>query len=328
MYSFEYHSKRSYPLMTTTVILSYDHRILGKGQTGEMYGRYKMAGSIKRRIRHFFRNYTNAFTVSVLIVIIVAAAAFIFVRVFRKDGRYPDTAALAERGIGKNDINLSVQEKTDEDPIKDVPAVDDEMTDDRFLILVNWNNPLPYDRPDDLVEQGELFGDEVILVNGEGSINIYAGHAAKRMFQDAVRAGICRYKLSSAYRSVSYQDGMWNERVKQDPDYGRDPFNEPVKVMPGRMSEHGTGLALDILSSEHENADDSYGETEEGMWLKDNAWRYGFILRYPKNKEKLTGVIYEPWHYRYVGEEAAKYIYEKGLCLEEYIEITDQSGRG
>jgi LAS superfamily LD-carboxypeptidase LdcB len=314
--------------MTTTVILSYDHRILGKGQTGEMYGRYKMAGSIKRRIRHFFRNYTNAFTVSVLIVIIVAAAAFIFVRVFRKDGRYPDTAALAERGIGKNDINLSVQEKTDEDPIKDVPAVDDEMTDDRFLILVNWNNPLPYDRPDDLVEQGELFGDEVILVNGEGSINIYAGHAAKRMFQDAVRAGICRYKLSSAYRSVSYQDGMWNERVKQDPDYGRDPFNEPVKVMPGRMSEHGTGLALDILSSEHENADDSYGETEEGMWLKDNAWRYGFILRYPKNKEKLTGVIYEPWHYRYAGEEAAKYIFEKGLCLEESIETTDQSGRG
>ena len=326
MYSFEYHSKRSYTLMTTTIILSYDHRILGKGQTGEMYGRYKMAGSIKRRIRRFFRNHVNLFMVSVIVILIMGAGAFIYFRAFRIRRIYPDTAAIVERSIGRNDINGKVQEKTNEISLNDVPDIDDNMTDDRFLILVNWNNPLPYDRPDDLIEQGKLFGDEVILVNGEGSINIYAGHAAKRMFQDAVRAGICRYKLSSAYRSVSYQDGMWNERIKQDPDYGRDPFNEPVKVMPGRMSEHGTGLALDILSSEHENADDSYGETEEGMWLKENAWRYGFILRYPKNKEKLTGVIYEPWHYRYVGEQAAKYIYEKGLCLEEYILINNQTG--
>ncbi len=90
--------------------------------------------------------------------------------------------------------------------------------------------------------------------------------------------------------------------------------------MPGCMSEHTTGLALDILSENHETANDAYGETPEGRWLVENAHRYGFILRYPEGKEHITGVIYEPWHYRYVGVEAATEIWERGICLEEYLE--------
>lgn len=188
-----------------------------------------------------------------------------------------------------------------------------------FLILVNWDNPVPYERPDDLVVLDEMFGNEVCLVNGEGSINKTAGYAAREMFQDAMEDGIGRYKLSSAYRSIIYQDKLWKKRKQEDPSYGADPYSEPVKVMPGKMSEHTTGLALDILAEAYETANDEYGETAEGKWLAENAHKYGFIMRYPKGKEHITGVIYEPWHYRYVGVEAATEIYERGLCLEEYL---------
>lgn len=188
-----------------------------------------------------------------------------------------------------------------------------------YLILVNWDNPVPFQRPDNLTILESIFGDEVILVNGEGSINETAGKAAKQMFLDAQKDGIGTYKISSAYRSIEYQDTLWNARITDNPDYGENPYLNPVKVMPGKFSEHTTGLALDILSENYEIADDGYGETIEGKWLAENAYKYGFIMRYPKNKEHVTGVIYEPWHYRYVGVEAAKAIYESNLTLEEFL---------
>ena len=107
--------------------------------------------------------------------------------------------------------------------------------------------------------------------------------------------------------------------MDEDPDYGQDPYKNPVKVLPGKCSEHPTGLAVDILSEKYQEANEGYADTAEGRWLRENAHTYGFILRYPEKKEQITGVIYEPWHYRYVGAEAAAEIYEKGLCLEEYV---------
>ena len=84
-------------------------------------------------------------------------------------------------------------------------------------------------------------------------------------------------------------------------------------AIPGTC-EHALGLAVDI------NADKEQSSNEEVYnWLAENAWRYGFILRYPKGKEDITGIDYEPWHYRYVGKEVAKEIYEEGITLEEYV---------
>ncbi len=213
-------------------------------------------------------------------------------------------------------------ENCDEAPAAQTPQASAEKTfpeANGFLILVNWENPVPYDRPPDLVPLTSVFGNEVLLVNAEGSVDRTAGLAAEKMFQDAARDGIGRYRLASAYRSIVYQNRLWNNRRKEDPTYGDDHYNVPVKAMPGNMSEHTTGLALDILAERYDNADDGYGMTPEGRWLYENAYRYGFILRYPKDKENITGVIYEPWHYRYVGVEAAAEIHEKGLCLEEYL---------
>ena len=82
-------------------------------------------------------------------------------------------------------------------------------------------------------------------------------------------------------------------------------------------SEHQTGLAVDIMGSNNDY--NLFAESKEFEWMKNNAYKYGFILRYPEHKENITGFKYEPWHYRYVGKDVAKYIYENKLSLEEYF---------
>ena len=95
-----------------------------------------------------------------------------------------------------------------------------------------------------------------------------------------------------------------------------------VVAYPG-TSEHQTGLATDIVATSHQLLDDSQAETAEQQWLMENCWKYGFILRYPLGKSEYTGIIYEPWHYRYVGKEVAQYITENELCLEEYWQLVE-----
>ena len=85
-------------------------------------------------------------------------------------------------------------------------------------------------------------------------------------------------------------------------------------------SEHQLGLAVDIVAKDYQQLDDKQANTEEAKWLKEHCAEYGFILRYPLDKTEETGIIFEPWHYRYVGKEAAKEIMEQGICLEKYLE--------
>lgn len=122
--------------------------------------------------------------------------------------------------------------------------------------------------------------------------------------------------LASGYRSYSYQNTLYNNYVKRDGKEAADTYS----ARPGH-SEHQTGLAFDLNS-----VDDSFANTNEGKWIKDNCHLYGFIIRYPKGKEKITGYKYEPWHLRYVGKELAKKIYNNGewLTLEEYFGITSE----
>lgn len=200
-----------------------------------------------------------------------------------------------------------------------VRGEDDKKIDAQWLVLVNLDNPTSNQRPENLVQLDQIFGEEVALVNGSGYIQKDAAKAAKQMFLDAEKQNIGPYKITSAYRSVEYQEELFQAKLAENPDYGKNPYQNPVKVLPGNCSEHTTGLALDILSVAYEQSDDGYGETPEGQWLTAHAHEYGFVLRYPRQKEHLTGVIYEPWHYRFVGVQAATEIYEKDLCLEEYL---------
>ena len=93
------------------------------------------------------------------------------------------------------------------------------------------------------------------------------------------------------------------------------------ETMPAGHSEHETGLALDILCSGNMNMDTSQAEEAGNIWLRENCFLYGFILRYPPKLSHRTGVIYEPWHYRYVGPEAAWAIMSQGICLEDYLGV-------
>ena len=118
--------------------------------------------------------------------------------------------------------------------------------------------------------------------------------------------------MTSGYRSYYDQQYIYNGYVKRDGQEEADTYS----ARPGH-SEHQTGLAYDLNDLTWD-----FGETPEGIWVAENCHKYGFILRYPAGKEEITGYKYEPWHIRYVGVEKATEIYESGLCLEEFLNIT------
>ena len=129
--------------------------------------------------------------------------------------------------------------------------------------------------------------------------------------------------ICSAYRSQEDQEALFQNKVDRliAQDYSsRDAAAEAAKAVafPG-TSEHQLGLAVDIVDINNQLLDESQEDTAVQKWLMEHCWEYGFILRYPNGTSEITGIIYEPWHYRYVGKEAAREIREQGVCLEEYL---------
>ena len=145
----------------------------------------------------------------------------------------------------------------------------------------------------------------------------------------AKEAGV-EISIISAYRSYDRQVNLYKNKIKRLERQGYSKAEATgeagtVVAIPG-MSEHATGLALDLASKSYPVLEEEQENTDAYQWLIQHCMEYGFILRYPKDKEEITGIIYEPWHFRYVGEEHARIIMEQGLCLEEYLEqyITEE----
>lgn len=142
-----------------------------------------------------------------------------------------------------------------------------------------------------------------------------------QMLTDAGKEGY-NYWIASGYRSALKQQKLVDQDVQaamnQGLSYDKALEKTYEETMPAGYSEHQTGLALDILSSSNLNMDASQENTKENQWMKEHCYEYGFILRYPKDKENITQISYEPWHFRYVGKEAAKYMKENQLTLEEF----------
>jgi D-alanyl-D-alanine carboxypeptidase len=181
-----------------------------------------------------------------------------------------------------------------------------------YLVLVNFENPM---------EEG--YKPELVEVESGYQVDSRIAKAAKKMLNDAYRDGM-RIDVCSAYRSVDKQEQVFNESLKERLNQGMnywDAFEDNRKSVaePG-TSEHALGLALDLISSQYTKLDTAQENTKEAKWLKENCYKYGFILRYPPEKTDITGIIYEPWHYRYVGVEDATKIMELGITLEEYLE--------
>lgn len=181
-----------------------------------------------------------------------------------------------------------------------------------LLLLVNKQNRAP-SVPFTLVKPN------VTPTRPELSENIYmqpeAAEALEELFEGARQQGIILY-ATSGFRSYSTQKAIFDRKAKER---GEQSANLSV-AKPGQ-SEHQTGLAMDLEgeSSLGTGLTNAFGETPEGIWLAENCADYGYIIRYPQDKTRITGYVYEPWHIRYVGVEAAKEITSLGLTLEEYI---------
>lgn len=179
------------------------------------------------------------------------------------------------------------------------------------LVLVNPDTPLP--------ENYEINVKQ--LDNGQ-AVDERCYDALQNMMNDCRSAGL-RPVICSSYRTQEKQQMLFDNQVEKWKNQGYS--EDEAKMQAGKLvavpgtSEHQLGLALDIVDISYQLLEEEQENTPTQKWLLENSWKYGFILRYPKDKTDITKISYEPWHYRYVGKKAAKEIFDAKICLEEYL---------
>ncbi len=191
-----------------------------------------------------------------------------------------------------------------------------------YPILVNSDNYIPDNyQTIYLVNLREYCDSSVVTVKGSEILGEkYAVDALMTMLRDAQAQGMDGWQVNAGYRSIAYQQELFDERVYAYRQEGYSGNQARAKVRqtvadPG-ASEHHTGLAFDIAIT----GEASFASTQQSVWLAQHCWEYGFILRYPADKTEITGISYEPWHIRYVGTAHSLIMRDENLCLEEYIE--------
>lgn len=211
----------------------------------------------------------------------------------------------------------SNQDNAYEDGTEKFKEQDTKFTEDDWkLVLINKQHPIPDDYTFTLgpikTIKGEMQCDERII---EDLLNMMQ----TAYENDGIVLGIC-----SPYRDLNWQKVLFNRKIKLYMAKGMSymdayALSSQTVTVPG-ASEHQIGLAVDMVSDTYQDLDAGFADTDAGIWLKEHCSEYGFILRYPKGKEHITGIEWEPWHFRYVGKEAARIIMDEDLCLEEFWE--------
>ena len=245
-------------------------------------------------------------------ILFTVLGAYHFISETRLDAAVTETKLTRENEELKKEIEESQREET----AAETSAGEETSWE---LILVNEDHPLDASyAPEKLTEisSGYRVDDRIVA-------------DLRQMLDDGAAEGLSMY-VTSAYRSYKQQIETFNVSMQTRLNQGMTPLEAYQETstqvaLPG-TSEHATGLAVDIISTEYEALDDRQGDTKEQKWLMEHCWEYGFILRYPPEKSDITGIIYEPWHYRYVGKDTAKEITELGVTLEEYLEQKGSSG--
>ena len=235
-----------------------------------------------------------------------------------------------ENRAQKNEISDSTNQKYKR--LENLPVESREMADDEadkksdkkktekinseqsdLLVLVNKDHPLSKDYNIKMKT----------LDNSDKVVAEIISEDLQKMLEDGTSEGL-RFCIASAYRSSQRQQEILDQDIKKLTNNGmteEEAYEQATRtVMPAGYSEHETGLAVDIVALSNQLLDDSQESTPETQWLQENCYKYGFILRYPKDKTDITGIDYESWHYRYVGKEAAAYIKKHDLTFEEYLE--------
>lgn len=229
---------------------------------------------------------------------------------------------------------VSAAEVTEEPSLEDMPVIESDY-DPEIVVLPTEPTPAPTPTPDPYGDKPEIdiSSWEYVLVNTDNLLSSdyvpevtalengqyfdsRAVDALRSFIQGARDAGLSVY-LTSSYRSYATQQYLFNNKVAQ---YGSEEEAARIVAIPG-SSEHQTGLAADIVDQYYQYMNESLADTELSKWMKAHCAEYGFILRFPEDKQDITGIMFEPWHFRYVGVEAATYIMEKGLCLEEFVAL-------
>lgn len=254
----------------------------------------------RRRQRRYREAMRNRAIAAVVLVALIVGAVFIV-----KDCKKDETLPADDRQEQQTD---TPEGNTQEPPVN---------VDDELLTVVNPWNPLPEDWVCDLVT----------LSDGR-RVDSRCYEAFEEMMAACRDAGYAPF-LCSAYRTQETQQSLYDNKVQRLMNSGMGEEEAKVEAakavaIPG-TSEHQLGLAVDIVDANMQDLTDEQENTETQKWLMANSWRYGFIHRYPNDKTDITGIIYEPWHYRYVGKAAAQDIFNRDITLEEYVGKTNQS---
>lgn len=228
---------------------------------------------------------------------------------------YFDKSGVLQTGWTEID-GLTYCFREDGSPMQGITAQGQFASTGQQIILVNPWNYVP-----------EGYTVELMPISKEYQVAAVAYRDLNEMITDCANAGH-QPVVCSAYRTQEYQEGLFQrkiERLLEDP---ANSYTEAeARVVAARSvavpgtSEHQLGLAVDIIDNRNWNLNESQAQMPTQQWLMAHSWRYGWILRYPNEKSKITGIIYEPWHYRYVGKEVAAEIHDLGLCLEEYLQL-------
>ena len=266
----------------------------------------------KEKLNRLDNKHVLQLSIILFLLIIIAVVVIVARKVIISDGQ----AANSETSeISNNDNSEQSQNTTNstneigtENSSNTVTASNNlSLLDDWQIRLVNRDNPLPDD-----------FTVELENLDASRKFDKRAIEPLKQMICDMRDQGIKNIWAQSTYRSIEYQKGLYEKSINKYLKQGKSQ-EEAQKLTdeyinkPG-TSEHHLGLAVDF-----NNVDEGFENTKAYKWLLENASDYGFILRYPKEKEDITGIEYEPWHWRYVGPEHAKKMKEQNLCLEEYV---------
>ena len=255
-----------------------------------------------------------------IVIILILLGAGIYL-VMPKDN-VDKNEEISNVDINRNEINLATRNVKEleynemENDYREIERLEG-ILNNQYLILINKENKLDENYvPNNLKVSEAKFLDYV----QDNNLEATTSDAAKKMFEDAAKDGISLVGVSG-YRSYDVQKGLYDTRIEQK----GEARTKAYTAEPG-ASEHQSGLALDILSDDYQTLDEGFENTDAFRWLTNNCYKYGFILRYIKGKEDITGYNYEPWHFRYIGnEEIAEDIMNRGLAFEEYInEITNE----
>lgn len=216
--------------------------------------------------------------------------------------------------ILQNSSSITDEEEEESETAQETSAEDESEDtfdpDDWKLTLVNKQHPIPDD-----------YEFQLGTIHGNMKCDVRVMKDLLNMFKGADQDGV-NLVLCSPYRDMDRQKMLFARKINylmKNGDSYMDAYKEASQAVtvPG-ASEHQIGLAFDIISDDYSTLDEGFENTSEGKWLRDNSYRYGFVLRYMKGKEDITGIEYEPWHYRYVGVKAATIMHEQGITLEEF----------